>query len=81
MAAWRPAKALICKHYKSMESHMNLLLEAREITALAYGNQFHKFLRNTGFYLTARNLFIILFVTHKVIFVSLMEYRAYLMST
>lgn len=42
MAAWRPAKALICKHYKSIESHMNLLLEAREITALAYGNQFHK---------------------------------------
>lgn len=60
---------------------MNPLLEAREITALTDGNQFHKFLRNTGFYLTARNPSIILFVIHKVIFVTLMEYLTNLMST
>ena len=34
---------------------MSLLPEVREMTLLADGNWFHKFLSNAGFYLTARN--------------------------
>lgn len=38
---------------------MSLLLKARVLLLLADGKLFHKFLRNTAFYLTTRNSFIV----------------------
>lgn len=36
-------------------SHLSLLPEVREMALLGRWDQFHKFLRNTGVYLTSRN--------------------------
>lgn len=50
------AWAFVCSpRYMSMEGHIFLLPVAREMTALANGSKFHKFPRNSGFYLTTRN--------------------------
>lgn len=59
--AWRPAWMPLCDHrYRSMEPCAPSA-RGKEMTPLVDGNQFHKFLRNVGFYLPAVNLPIVQF--------------------